>query len=262
MANWSYFYLFRIEFLGFRYHGWQKHSKLRSIQGMVDKTLLFILNNEDFKTLGSGRTDAKVSADDFAFELFINQKIDIEFFLKEFNKNLPSDIRAKSILEVDSSFNIIQSSKEKEYHYYFSFGEKSHPFNAPIIRDFGEYLDIEIMKKGASIFKGIHNFRRYASKPTENTIFERKIIKSHIVENNNFTGSLTPTNSFIYKVKSKGFLTYQVRLMMGALVDLGKGKWSLKDLEDSLTNSNEPQIRHIAPSSGLVLHKVTFDFDS
>ncbi len=258
MANWSHFHLIRIEFLGFRYHGWQKHPKLRSVQGMIDKTFEFIFQHTDFKTLGSGRTDAKVSAHDFALELFTLEAINTASLLIELNQNLPSDIRAKSIEAVDSDFNIIQQSKIKEYHYYFSFGEKSHPFNAPLIRDFGAYLDIESMKEAAKAFKGLHNFKRYASKPSANTIFERDILSAEIVTNKEITGSFIPVSSYVFKVRAKGYLTYQVRLMMGALVDVGLGKWTLKDLKSSLIASNEPQIRHIDPSSGLVLHQIDF----
>ena len=153
MASWSYFYLVRIEFLGFRYHGWQKQTKYRSVQGMIDKTLLYVFGHEDFKTLGCGRTDAKVSADDFAFELFLRDPIAIDAFLVSFNENLPSDIRLKSIVEIDSNFNIIQNSKFKEYHYYFSSGNKSHPFNAPLVRDFGKSLDISMLPKRSQFAK-------------------------------------------------------------------------------------------------------------
>lgn len=258
MASWTHFYLFRIEFLGFRYHGWQKQPKFRSVQGMVDKTLEFILGHVNFKTHGCGRTDAKVSADDFAFELFSYEPLNFNDLLTEFNKNLPSDIRAKSVVEVSSDFNIIKNSKEKEYHYYFSSGEKSHPFNAPLIRDFGAPLNIEAMQQAASLFLGTHNFKRFASKPTENAIFEREIICSEVVPNNIVSANFTPHESFIYKVRSTGFLRYQVRLMVGALVNVGRGEWSLSELQEHLFNPDGLQVKHIAPSSGLVLHEVNF----
>lgn len=261
MADWKEFYLIRIEFLGFRYHGWQKQSKYRSVQGMIDKTLEFILQDNNFKTLGCGRTDAKVSANDFAFELFIldSLQLDNQTLLSELNKNLPSDIRAKFISKVDSEFNIIQNSSEKEYHYYFSSGEKSHPFNAPLIRDFGATLNIGKMQEAAFYFLGKHNFKRFASKPTENAIFERVILKSEIIENQRITANFTPDKSYVYKVKSKGFLRYQVRLMVGALINVGKGDWSLEEFKETLLNPNGLQIKNIAPSSGLVLHKVRFE---
>lgn len=256
MANWQHFYLIRIEFLGFRYHGWQKQPKYRSVQGMIDKTLLFIFQHEDFKTMGCGRTDAKVSANDFVFELFVNEPVNTKELLDLLNTNLPSDVRAKSIKTVGADFNIIQSAKEKEYHYFFSFGAKSHPFNAPLIRDFGPHLDITVMQKGAALFLGENNFKRYASKPGENTVFERTILKSEIVVNTELTGSFVPEISYVYKVKSAGFLRYQVRLMVGALVDLGKGLMTLNEFKATLRNPDGEQIKHIAPSSGLVLHQV------
>ncbi|MFY0598633.1 MAG: tRNA pseudouridine(38-40) synthase TruA [Cyclobacteriaceae bacterium] len=259
MANWTHFYLIRIEFLGFRYHGWQKQAGLKSVHGMVDKTLLFILENENFRTLGCGRTDAKVSANDYAFELFTKEELIPEQLLHRLNKNLPSDIRAKSVDIVDATFNIIQHSKVKEYRYYFSSGEKSHPFNAPLIRDFGKPLDIEKMKVGAQFFEGIHNFKRYVSKPSPDTVFEREIIHSSIELNEMLTGSFMPSESYFFKVISKGFMRYQVRLMMGALVEVGRGTWSLADLQNSLIDFEGTQVKHVAPSSGLTLHRVEFE---
>ena len=261
MAKWSSYYLIRIEFLGFRYHGWQKQAKLKSVQGMIDKTFAFILGHTDFKTLGCGRTDAKVSADDFAFELFVNELFDCDKLLIRLNKELPSDIRAKYVRVVGEDFNIIQHSKIKEYHYYFSSsGEKSHPFNSPLIRDFGASLNIELMKEAAALFMGTHNFKRFASKPSANTIFERSILLSVIEENTRFVDTYSPKEAYVFKVRSKGFLRYQVRLMVGALVEVGRGVWSLDDLKETLADFNGTQIRHIAPSSGLILHKVEFDF--
>lgn len=258
MLKYTHFYLIRIEFLGFRYHGWQKQPKFKSVHGMIDKTLEFIFDHTNFKTLGCGRTDAKVSADDYAFELFINAELITEKILHSLNKNLPSDIRAKSIHIVDKHFNIIQNAKIKEYHYHFSSGDKSHPFNAPFIRDFGKSLDLTKMKEASKLFEGTHNFKRYASKPAEGTDFEREIINSKIESNTKFTGQFAAQNAFVYKVRAKGFMRYQVRLMMGALVEVGRGVWSVDDLKQSLIDFNGTQIKHVAPSSGLTLHRVEF----
>ena len=82
---------------------------------MVDKTLGFVLGHENFKTMGSSRTDSKVSANEFAFELFLEEPITQLDFLEQFNINLPLDIRVLSYREVDQSFNIINSPKTKEY---------------------------------------------------------------------------------------------------------------------------------------------------
>jgi tRNA pseudouridine38-40 synthase len=259
MARWNNFYLIRIEFLGFRYHGWQVQPGLKSVEGMMNKTFSFIFNHDNFKILGSGRTDAKVSANDFPLELFLNEEIDPTTLLEELNNNLPFDIRAKSVEKTTTEFNIIQHSKIKEYHYNFSFGKKSHPFNAPFVINFGEHLDISLMQEAVKKFVGTHNFKRYACKPSPDTNLEREIISATIEKNTLLTANYIPENSYVFKVRSKGFLRYQVRLMMGALITIGKREWTIEDLQDSLINFNETPMKNNAPSSGLLLHQVSFD---
>ena len=251
-------YLIDIQFLGFRFSGWQKQTNAKTLHDMVDKTLSFVFEHYDFKTLGIGRTDAKVSANSFYVQLFTDDILEETSFLESLNANFSADFKAISIQEVAIKFNLINAPKLKEYHYYFSSGSKSHPFNAPLVRDFGKSLDISLMRSAAQCFLGTHNFKRYASKPSAITKFEREIVLSEIVLNDRITGSFLPEKSYVFKVKSKGFLRYQVRLMVGALVDVGRGESSLDDIRESLENFDGLQIKHIAPSSGLVLNKVVF----
>ena len=258
MANWTHFYLIRIEFLGFRYHGWQPQPGFKSVQGMMDKTFQFIFQHENFKTLGCGRTDAKVSADDFALELFTFEAVDVDQLLKDLNHNLPSDIRAKSVEEIGAEFNIINHPKIKEYHYTFSSEAKPHPYNAPFITNFRTAIDIKLMQEAAKLFEGVHNFKRYASKPSAKTKFKREILLSEVVVNDKLNTCFSPQKSYVYKVRSKGFMTYQVRLMVGALVNVGQCVWTLEDLKESLANPEGTQMKNIVPSSALCLHKVEF----
>lgn len=113
------FYIIAVQYLGFRFHGWQKQKNSMSLHEMLDKTLGFVLRNKDFKTLGSGRTDSKVSANKYYFQLFVNEPLLNETFIKSFNSNAPADLRVLEMRKVGSDFNIIQSTKKKEYHYYF-----------------------------------------------------------------------------------------------------------------------------------------------
>jgi tRNA pseudouridine38-40 synthase len=251
----KYFYLIRIQFIGFRYHGWQKQSHVKTVQLMVDKTIAYILDHKNFKTLGCSRTDAMVSAKDFAFELFCYQELDDQF-LNNFNENLPPDIRALSVQEVDEQFNIIKSAKLKEYHYQFSYGAKSHPFNAPFITHIHGQLDMGLMMEGAKIFQGIHNFHSYCYQPGPKTILEREILISEIVDNE-FRADFAPASSYLFRIKGAGFLRHQVRIMMGTLFELGKGAIDLDQVKNTMVNSTVP-IGPVAPASGLVLHKVDF----
>ncbi|WP_417592140.1 tRNA pseudouridine synthase A [Owenweeksia hongkongensis] len=258
----KYYYLIRIQYLGFRYHGWatQKHHK--TVQSMVDKTVAFVLGHDDFRTMGGSRTDSKVSANEMAFQLFTKEPLDCKSFLKDFDTNLPTDIRALCMEEVDSKFNIIQAPRLKEYLYLFSFGEKAHPFSASLVSTFPGNLDIELMKQGAKLYKGMHNFKAYCASPKENQQFTREILLSQIEENSEYTASFFPKDTYVFKVQGKGFLRYQIRLMMAQLVRLGRNEITLDEMKQSLNGENEQHIPSIAPASALILQKTVFNSSS
>lgn len=255
-----FYYLVKFQFLGYRFHGWQKQPQTKTLHLMIDKTLRYVLQGQSFKTLAASRTDAKVSAEEAAFELFLKDSplTDLTLFLEEFNTNLPQDIRALSIEEVSSDFNIIQDSKHKEYHYIFSQGEKCHPFCAPIMATIPDPLDIPLMAEGAQLFQGQHNFKPYCYKATDHGLYERELITCELIENTIYTASFFPEKSHLLRVIGKGFGRHQIRLMMGALIKLGRGDVDLEFIKDSLKPNSSRSIDYIAPASGLILHKIEF----
>ncbi len=255
----QYFYLIHIQYLGFRFHGWAKQTGLKTLHQMIDKTLPFVLGDKSFKTLGSSRTDAMVSANHSIFELFMQEPLDTDLFLYDLNSNFPADIKAIKIEETDRDFNIIQAPKIKNYIYLFSYGEKCHPFTAPLLASFIENLDIDLMKEGALLFQGTHNFRKYCTRPSDKANFEREILVSKIEENNLYQANFFPAISYAYHIHSKGFMRNQIRLMMGQLIKLGRGEISLDDIKISLLYPDEIPLDYIAPASGLILNRVEFD---
>jgi len=228
----KFYYLITLQYLGYRFHGWQKQPDVKTLHLMVDRTLNFIMEGKQFKSLASG---------------------------KLFNTNLPQDIRALTIKEVDAKFNIINNPKVKEYLYLFAFGDKFHPFCAPILTTILDDLDIELMKQGAKLFEGKHFLKTYCYKPSNNGIYNREILTCEIVENTIYTASFFPKQSYLLRIRGKGFMRNQIRLMMGTLIDLGKGKLNLEDIKASLEPNNTIKMEYIAPASGLILKSVAFE---
>ena len=258
----KYFYVINIQFLGYRFHGWQKQPNVKTLHLMVDRTLNFILEGKYFKSLSSGRTDAMVSAESAFFELFLRERIEDETtFLELFNTNLPQDIRALSIREVDAEFNIINHSKVKEYLYLFATGEKCHPFCAPIMTTILDDLDIELMKQGAKLFEGENYLWSYCYKPTDNGVYTRDILQCELVENRIYTANYFPKKTYLLRVKGKGFMRNQIRLMMGTLIKLGRGDITIAYIQNSLKPESKEVMDYIAPASGLILNKVEFNND-
>ena len=261
MRKERYYYLIRLQYLGYRYSGWQKQPGHKTVEGMLVKTLKFILPDLSFKILGAGRTDAKVSAMDMAFELFLDDGslADLEYFKEEFNKNLPPDIRILSIEKVSREFNIIKDSKTKEYLYLFSFGEKNHPFCAPFLANILEELDIALMIKCANLFVGTHDFSTYTARLQPNTKVIRTIDTCQIKKNTVLKANFFPATSYALHISGAGFMRYQIRMIMGALIQVGKGELTLADIEASLENANGITLTYVAPGSGLMLYDLEFE---
>ncbi|WP_029489918.1 tRNA pseudouridine synthase A [Aquimarina agarivorans] len=262
MMRKRYFYLIEIQYLGFRYHGWQKQPEVNTIQRMLERTLKYVLDNGvKFKTLSVGRTDAMVSARQSYVELFVDDfELDLEAFFPLLNLNLPPDIRALGIKETTKDFNIIQHPKVKEYQYLFAVGKKFHPFCAPFMVNIQQELNIPLMQQAAKLFEGTHDFWSYAHRSNENTITKGNITHCCLTKNEVYKANFFPENTYILIVKGAGFKRNQIRLMMGVLFDLGKGKIDIDFVKRTLNPKiHRIKLEHIAQASGLFLNKVTFE---
>lgn len=261
MNSKPYHYVFRIQYLGIRYHGWQVQKGVKTIQGTLEKHFRYVLQHKDFNILGSSRTDTGVSALNGAFELFLTHSIAVDYFILEANKYLPSDIRILSGCRSPEKFNIIQDVRNKNYGYYFAVGEKPHPLFAGSVAFAGQELDLSLMKEGARLFEGKHDFRRFCSHGKNTADFMRNIHYSRIEKPPEEYSFLPKNNVWVYRVKGEGFLMHQVRRMAAALFLLGNGAMVMDDLKSALNSDLKKPLGGKAPANGLILENVLFEND-
>ena len=248
----KFFYLFESSFLGYRYHGWQKQTDgFKTVQQQIDRQLKYLLNDNKFKTLAASRTDKMVSARKHYFQLYTENPVEPDLGEK-LNEFLPDDIEILKMTEVDSDFQIIGHVDFKEYHYYFANTKDKYPMAAPFMTLIKEPLDLKLMQKACSHFIGEHNFKAYCYRPHADKQFIRSVDKCEITKNDVYTANFFPPESFVLKVKGKGFFRHQIRMMMGTLLMLGKGEVSEQQIIDSLAKAHDP-IGYVAPAHGLQL---------
>lgn len=259
MQHRPYTYLFWIQYLGYRYHGWQKQPNLKTIQGRLERVIRYVLDHENFTILAAGRTDSGVSCQRGAFELFNISSIDIPEFIKVTNNYLPDDIKLLSGQEVGSKFNIIQDVVAKEYRYYFSNGEKIHPFVAGNIVWINTPLDIEQMQVAATFYQGTHDFRRFCTKGKNTENFIRTIYHAYVGKAEEFNGHFYPDEVYYFCIKGSGFLMHQVRIMVEALFQVGKGELEPEAILLALSSEKIAPIGGKAPAHGLMMHEVIFN---
>lgn len=244
---------------GSHYSGFQVQAEDKTIQGEINNALRVLSKSDDIKSIGSGRTDAGVHALAQVMRVEIPVLIPEKNLARAMNSNLPDDIRVLSSEFTTSEFHPIYSAKSKEYNYVFTTDEVISPFARELMTHFPFELDIELMRKGCQIFCGEHDFINYQCVGTEIESTVRKITSCELVryESTGHWGNLAG-EYYVLKVVGNGFLKQMVRLLMGALWSLGRGKITLEDLEKSLKMPLKNRLGATAPPQGLYLKEVHY----
>lgn len=240
-------YLATIEYVGTNYAGWQIQPNGVSVQEEIEKVLSRILNRKT-KIFGSGRTDAGVHAHGQTFHFDAFQIKDLGKFMYSLNSLLPSDMHVLDIKLVEDDFNARYDVKLKEYSYYINMGEYD-PFERDKMYQFLRKLDVEKMAEALNAFKGEHNFKNFTSKTEDKDNYVRKIYECSIEQVDD-----------ILKITfvGNGFMRYMVRMMVGALIEVGLGKLTEMQIKILLIQQARKVVSYKAPANGLYLEKVTY----
>lgn len=248
-----------VQYKGTHYQGFQVQSTGATIQGEINSALRVLSKSDEVKSVGSGRTDAGVHALAQVMRVEIPVDIPVQNFVRAMNSNLPDDIRVISASAATKEFHPIFSAQSKEYNYVFTTDEVISPFARELMSHFPGNLDIKMMRKGCQIFCGEYDFINYQCVGTEVESTVRKILSCELVrfESEGHWGNLAG-EYYVLKIVGNGFLKQMVRLIMGALLNLGKGKITLEDLEKSLKTPLKNRLGATAPPQGLYLKEVHY----
>ena len=203
------------------------------------------MTSKEVKVFVSGRTDKGVHAlgqvVHFDFEALIEPNI----LTDGLNKRLPEDIRIIKSEIVKTHFTQDTMQKSKEYDYVIS--KTSSAFTQRYEVYFPN-IDVSKLTEASKLLEGTHDFGGFTVtnelKPTEKTIYSIKVkeTKTHI------------------KIRFHGnsFLRYQVRRMVGLLVDVATNKKDISTINKILETKDQSLAKNTAPAKGLYLVKVHY----
>jgi len=243
-------YLLKIEYNGKNFVGWQSQKNGNSIQDEIEKVLKKILKS-NIKIIGAGRTDKGVHA--FGQYTCFKHYKKIENrdkFLKSINfflsKKLISviNIKAKKI-DFHARFN----AKKRVYEYLIINRKSLLSIDKGRAWHVKKKIDMNLLRKGARIFKGTHDFSTFrASSCSANSPVKK--MESVIIRKNN--------EKIFIRFISKSFLQNQVRSMVGCLKYLATGKWSISEFKNVMKSKKRSRCAPPAPAEGLYLMDVKY----
>ena len=243
-------YQIRVEYLGTNFVGWQFQKNGLSIQEVLEKALSQYLK-ENIRVIGSGRTDSGVHASEQSAHFKTKNKINnmgiflnaVNFFLKK------HPVSILNIQKRSNNFHARHSAKERVYKYFIINRPSSLALDKNKAWHIKKKLDVKLMKKGATILKGTHNFTTFRASNCQ-AKSPIKTLKKPLISKSK--------NKIIFTFQSKSFLQQQVRSMVGSLKYLGEGKWNLKDFKKAFESKKRSMCAPPAPAHGLYLVKVKY----
>ena len=233
---------------GSRYKGWQRLPGTdATIQGKIEQCLSRILG-EEIEISGSGRTDAGVHARGQVANFHCQSNMPAQEILENLRRYLPEDIGIYSCKECSERFHARLNAKEKTYCYRLWNSQVPCIFERRFAAIMADKLDISAMEAAAKHLEGEHDFSAFCGNPKFRKSTVRYIRSVRIVR----TGE-----EIQFFFTGNGFIHNQVRIMVGTLVEVGRGDRSADSIP-GLFGGKRSEAGFLAPAQGLCLVKVEY----
>ncbi len=258
--------LLTIEYDGTQFAGWQRQPQKRTVQGELERVLSIVCRST-IQINGTSRTDAGVHALGQRASFKGEFGIPTERLMLAANNILAGgmnsvgkvgDIRILSAEEVQEDFHARFDAKGKKYVYKILNCQETQIFSRNSCYQVKEPLQVDKMREAAKYIVGKHDFKCFQAsggeekKTTVRTIFALDI--SEYRDNGN-------KNNIEVQVIGDGFLYNMVRIIVGTLVDVGKGKIKPEYIKEIIDSKNRQIAGHTAPPQGLYLAKVYYNIE-
>ncbi|MDR0855282.1 MAG: tRNA pseudouridine(38-40) synthase TruA [Christensenellaceae bacterium] len=247
-------YLINIEYDGTDFAGWQRQKNAQNtVQEILESAFRTVLR-EKIILVASGRTDKGVHALAQAahFDSVCEAK-NLPSVIHHVNCLLPEAISIVKYKPVSAEFHAQYAAKKKTYRYAFYFSEALHPlrerfsFYVPLRQS----INVAKMQQAAAVFEGLHDFRAFSSEARTVLTTERLIY--------NVKATAEGDNLYL-EITGTGFLYNMVRMLAGALLEVGKGKLTVDDLKRMLDNGERGDcVFKTLPAKGLTLVNVIYE---
>ena len=241
-------YFFHIAFHGSRYSGWQKHPRILNVQEVLETAIGRVLK-KPVAIVGCGRTDAGVHASQFFFHTDIDDEWDFDLFFR-LNKILPDDIAIFDIIPMQGQPHARFDAIQRTYNYFIHF------YKDPFLSEFSSLypdrnLNLNKMKAAVALLPLYNDYRAFCKCPDR--IDHTLCYVSSAALFCDING-----DKLRFHISANRFLSKMIRIIVGRLLEIGRGEMSVDEFEYYLANKETPKIIIPAYPQGLYLSKVTY----
>ncbi len=238
-----------IQYLGTHFHGWQYQPNQRTVQEEIEKAIGSVLGIP-VRIHAAGRTDSGVHAAAQVAHFDAPLRVPAHRWADMLNSRLPEDILIRASAAVSPTWHARFSAIWRRYRYTLYTDPRPNLFVRPFAwHYYYEFVDESLIQEALTPLIGRHHlaaFHRAGSRRPHSWVDVQ-------------VAECRRQGSFLYiEVQASGFLYGMMRLLVGLLVQVGRGVRSPISFTEIWQEQLREQVRYAAPPQGLCLLRVGY----
>jgi tRNA pseudouridine38-40 synthase len=237
-----------LEYDGTAYRGWQVQPGLDTVQGRLEAALSRVAGTA-VAVMGAGRTDAGVHALGQVASCSAAIRLDDRALRRALNALLPRDIVVSRVETVDAAFDARRSARSKTYCYTLLRRDYPSARHARYALWVPFAVDAPAMADAARHFVGTHDFSAFRAGTCAAATPVRTVTCA---------AWTTEGDLWRFEIAGNGFLQHMVRIVVGTLLEVGRGRRLASDVPRILASLDRRRAGKTAPPHGLCLVAVDY----
>jgi tRNA pseudouridine38-40 synthase len=238
-----------VEYDGTGYHGMQRQTTLATVAGEIERALSKLFGH-DVRIVAAGRTDAGVHATGQVISCSTTSAFDLARLPIAASAMLRgSRIAVLRAVEREAGFSARRHALARTYRYRIVNRVAPSPLNERRAFHVRAALDIAPMRAGAERLVGEHDFAAFCATPPVRGGTRRTVTGLSVDRAGDFVEVWMTADSFLHQM---------VRIVVGTLVDVGRGRISPEDVASILGSRQRERAGFTAPPHGLFLERVHY----
>lgn len=253
-------YRMTVAYDGSDFCGWQAQvppvgEPLRTVQGVLTETMRRVLN-QPVTLRGASRTDSGVHAVGQVAHFDAATPIPLERMAKAINARLPADVEVRDVAVVADDFDAISDAVAKQYRYRIWTGEHRPLGLRRLVYHCWTPLELPPMVEAARRLEGEHDFAAFAAAGHGRQSTVRRIDACRVTPAPG--DPVLGGDELHVTVSGNGFLYNMVRIIVGTLIEIGRGRWEAGHIDTLLANADRAHAGPTAPPQGLILEWIRY----
>jgi tRNA pseudouridine38-40 synthase len=235
---------------GTSFSGWQVQPGRRTVQGVLEDALARVHGGARVAVRGAGRTDAGVHARGQVADARVSGRHDDAGLARALRALVPADVAVLRVGSVPDAFHARASASGKTYAYLVDRSPAADPFLSRYALHAPFPVDHAAIDAALEALPGRHDFGGFCSAAT--------VVGSRVRHLERAERTAVREGLDLYRFTANGFLMHMVRILVGTLLDVGRGRFGPERIGEVLLSGERSRAGATAPPHGLCLERVAY----